>query len=380
MLCGLTATAASPFISKVYEYRPAPGQFINTVPEWNAGMNADDMAALATDQIARQARPGVICLGAFGGYVVFGFDHPVVNVADAYDFRIYSNAMISSKDPYGGSCEPGIVWVSVDDNGNGIPDDRWYQLAGSEYHNPRTIHGFRITYHRPADDHEPLPDPDNKSITDSRYIRWTSGHPSRPEGYITKNSFHRQSYWPEWIDGETMEFEGTLLPDNAVDVSGKGSNWVLTPYGEGYVDNLPDTDDKGLKIDWAVDEEGNPVHLPMIHFIKVQSAMLQNAGWLGETSTEVCGGEDLHPDAVANITGISSHAGHTSATLAFDGNMLSVSGTQATQVCVYNSQGMPVLYAPVSEETTHLDLSALSDGIYIAVTDGSRLKIRIKKQ
>ena len=55
----------------------------------------------------------------------------------------------------------------------------------------------------------------------------------------------------------------------------------------------------GFKIDWAVDDEGNPVELKQIDFVKVYNAMLQDCGWLGETSTEVAGAIDLHPDAVA---------------------------------------------------------------------------------
>lgn len=300
----IIACANSPYISKVYEYMPAPGQFINTLPEWAEGMGRDDMAAEAQTQLAGEATPGMICLGAFGGYVIFGFDHPLVNVRGEYDLKIYGNAFISNKDLNGGSCEPGIVWVSRDDNGNGLPDDRWYQLAGSEYANAGTIHNFTITYHKPAADHVAAPDPSNRSITDMEYIRWTSDNELRPEGYIQANSFHRQSYWPGWAEGETLVLAGTLLPDNAVDTSGKGTSWVTCAYEWGYVDNLPNDVDPGLKLDHAVDDAGNAVWLPSVDFIKVQSAMLQNTGWLGETSTEVCGAEDLHPDAVPESSSV----------------------------------------------------------------------------
>lgn len=33
----------SPYISKVYEYRPAPGQFVNTMPQYEAGDSYEDM-------------------------------------------------------------------------------------------------------------------------------------------------------------------------------------------------------------------------------------------------------------------------------------------------------------------------------------------------
>ena len=85
-------------------------------------------------------------------------------------------------------------------------------------------------------------------------------------------------------------------------------SWMQFYKDWGYVDNRPDYAydgsepqqgmNMGFKIDWAVDEEGNPVRLKKVDFIKVYCAMNQQCGWLGETSTEVCGGIDIHPDAV----------------------------------------------------------------------------------
>ena len=53
----------------------------------------------------------------------------------------------------------------------------------------------------------------------------------------------------------------------------------------------------GFDLDWAVDADGNAVHLTHVDFIKVYCGILQECGWLGETSTEVKGAIDLHPDA-----------------------------------------------------------------------------------
>ena len=36
-ICAPVVEAASPFVSKVYEYRPAPGQFVNELPEYESG-------------------------------------------------------------------------------------------------------------------------------------------------------------------------------------------------------------------------------------------------------------------------------------------------------------------------------------------------------
>ena len=48
-----------------------------------------------------------------------------------------------------------------------------------------------------------------------------------------------------------------------------------------------------------MNDDGTPKELKKIDFVKVYCAVLQQCGWLGETSTEVCGAIDLHPDAVA---------------------------------------------------------------------------------
>ena len=65
--------------------------------------------------------PNWVSLGGFGGYIVVGFDHSIDNSGD-YDLGILGNS-------FSGSSEPGIVWVMQDENGNGLPDDTWYELA-----------------------------------------------------------------------------------------------------------------------------------------------------------------------------------------------------------------------------------------------------------
>ena len=125
----------SPYIAKVWEYCPAPSQFVHEYPEYEAGDTQDDMRLKAEEQIADNAQ-GMISLGGWDGYVVFSFDHPVVNVDGKADFVVEGNAFYADKSigaSSGGSAEPGIVIVSYDANGNGKLDDVWYELAGSEY-------------------------------------------------------------------------------------------------------------------------------------------------------------------------------------------------------------------------------------------------------
>lgn len=287
-------TEYSPYTASVYEYRPAPGQFVNTIPEYEPGDDEEAMRRKAEDYLKNDYQ---ISLGAYGGYVTFAFDHTVINVPGEYDFYIKGNSFYSDIPGYfeqrGGSCEPGIVMVAFDRNMNGRPDDdEWYELAGSEYYKPSTLKNYRITYSRP-DNHTPVPDVTGQ-ITDKEYIPWTDSEGER--GYVAKNMYHAQSYYPEWIKDEEMTFEGTRLPQNGVDVSGRGSYYVLYSYPWGYADNHPNdsTALNSFDIGWAVDKNGEKVNLPGADFIRVYTGVNQYCGWVGETSTEISRARDLH--------------------------------------------------------------------------------------
>lgn len=290
--------AYSPYITQVYEYRPAPGQFVNTAPPYEAGDTEESMRRKAQESISG-INNGMISLGAFGGYVTFGFDHTVVNVAGQKDFKIFGNAFYAAVNPNpdsstdGGSVEPGIVMVSLDRNYNGIPDDKWYELAGSEYCKPETEHHYEITYYRPAPGKTPTPKPGTPLI-DTTFVYWKDNR--GVDGYIIKNVFHPQEYYPRWLPEEEMTFSGTKLADNGVDESGNGSYFVQYACDWGYVDNHPNEREDKISFDigWAVDGNGNRVHLPGADFIRVYTGLNQQCGWLGETSTELSRAEDLH--------------------------------------------------------------------------------------
>lgn len=294
--------AYSRYIDRVLEYRPAPGQFINELPKYETGDTEADMCRKATEAISGK-NDVLISLGNYGGYVTFAFDHTVVNIEGEYDFKIHGNSFYSASNPNpsvtapGGSAEPGIVMVAVDCNGNGLPDDPWYELAGSEYHRPTTLKNFSLTYYRPGPDH--APQWKNETITDAAYIRYLGSDGS--DGYVEKNSYHSQDYWPMWLDSDRLTFTGTLLPPNGIDESHQGNYYVLYCYSWGYVDNHPNNigDLSSFKIDWAVDSWGMPVKLSGVDFVRVYTGVNQQCGWLGETSTEICRAEDLHiPDGV----------------------------------------------------------------------------------
>lgn len=295
-LCSV-AWANTPYISRVYEYAPAPGQFINKLPLATADDTPETMAAKAEATIANN-KQYTVCLGAWGGYIVFGFDHPVVNSGGDYDLLILGNSIYKKgyEVQQKGSSEPGIVYVSVDRNGNGIPDDEWYELAGSEYHNPATIHDYQITYYRTPKDHVATPDKSKNFLIDTTYIAWQDNYGN--SGYIpqlTPFPTHSKDYFPLWQDDE-ITFSGTLLPSNGEQIPNT-YYYLMTSYPYGYADNHPnDSVEARLKLSWAVDKDGKAVHLPYVDFIRVQTGVMQQCGLQGEVSTEILGAIDLHPD------------------------------------------------------------------------------------
>lgn len=288
-------TTLSPYIHKVFEFKPSVGQFVNDIPKFKEGDTYETILVKANEALVGP-KPSMVSLGGFGGYVVFGFDHMVENKKGFCDFRVLGNAFIANDNPNpskkGGSCEPGVIMVSYDANNNGLPDDEWYEIAGSEHKNGTDKKNYSITYFKPDPNKKPIPG-DAKHEIDKEYIKWEDNEGNT--GWKVMNSFHRQSYYPEWVKEDKITFTGTLLRNNAVDESGNGTYWVLYPYDYGYVDNHVNSDDRAtIDIDWAVDKDGKPANLPGIHFVRVHTAINQEAGWLGEVSTEVAGAYDLH--------------------------------------------------------------------------------------
>ena len=95
------------------------------------------------------------------------------------------------------------------------------------------------------------------------------------------------------------------MPNNAINYGGDGSeadnpqNWISYRYAVdsyGYVDAALNSDKvyTTFDLDWAVDNDGNPVKLAHADFIRIQTGVLQHCGWTGETSTEVLSMENLH--------------------------------------------------------------------------------------
>jgi hypothetical protein len=190
-------------------------------------------------------------LGGFGGYAIFGFDHSVEN-RGGYDLFIQGNAFANWE-------EPGIVWVSQDENGNGQPDDTWYELAGSARNDPSTVTRYAKKYYRPQSPGTPRME-DNTGQTSAGTSSQTGG------------------FFPYWIDCEYVIYHGakTTVPKHV---------------STGYVDTVARP---AFKISDAIQADGAPVHLDYIDFVKVQSIVGAGIGAGVGMGTEFHTPEDMH--------------------------------------------------------------------------------------
>ncbi|SOD14306.1 PKD domain-containing protein [Pedobacter xixiisoli] len=255
---------SSKYISRVFEYLPAPGQHIN-----QATVGSPEQAQKLVGSIANS-----VSLGGFGGYIIFGFDHSVKNQEGA-DFGVYGNPFTPSFH----FSEPGIVMVSQDKNGNGLPDDEWFELAGSEYSKATTIKNYEITYTNP------------KAAAN---VTWTDNQGK--SGEVINISRGARNYYPLFAaNQDKITFKGTLLP-STLSTSGLITN---APFEWGYTDSYSSGDDYATKgynsfdLSWAVDKDGKKITLKTVDFIKVYTAQNVNAGALGEISTDIKGAVDL---------------------------------------------------------------------------------------
>lgn len=263
--------------NRVYEYLASPGQFVN---ENYTATTMQQACSYAESQLTKEA---FVSLGGFGGYIVLGFDHSIENDG-GYDLQITGNS-------FTGSSEPGIVSVMQDENGDGLPNDTWYELKGSEYDKEETIKDYEVTYYRPRTSGMPVTWTDNQGKAGSI-------------DYLV--AYHRQDYYyPTWVKSDSYTLRGTCLKSRTREVT--PGYWSNDAFEWGYVDNFStidrltndDNHNAGananhFKISDAVTFDGKAANLQYIDFVKVQTGVNAKAGWLGEISTEVFGAKDFN--------------------------------------------------------------------------------------
>lgn len=386
------ASAVSPVHNRVVDYSPAPGQFINLLPEWEEGDDAKAMAAKALQ--AMTVDESIISLGGWGGSVTVGFERTIVNVPGKRDIYIEGNSF-SNGTANAGSAEPGVVWVAYDINGNGEPDDNeWFEIAGSEYGNSQR--NYRVTYTRPA--------------STSEAIGWTDNYGG--SGAIERLTFHKQDYWPQWVDASTLTFDGIRLPDNSANQGTESEPYyVLTAFDYGYADNQPNLDGSGnynegakIDIDWAIDRDGNAVRLPGVDFVRIYTGINQFNGWIGECSTEVGRIMNAHTVRQGNTEVVDESITVDSKLLAdfldkygenggaealttddvriylTPSGVLRFTLVSPAVLNVYDSLGARRLSQRLGAGAQQVDLSSLPGGVYVAAIGKQTQKIMVNKR
>ena len=258
--------------NRVYEFQPAPGHQVNGYIITGQAFPPGCTEEQACDTVLSHfGRHWMISLGGWGGFLTVGFDHSVPCHAEGYDLCIQGN-------PYDYQSEPGIVWVSQDVNGDGLPNDLWYELAGSEYGSQNHSTRYAMTYYRPAEPRSGVAWRGCDGETD--YIPYMSYW--NPAEY----------YWQDWQRGdERLTFFGSRLRSNVTYSQGVSS---MPPYPWGYADNLGSDYTEGplghgayLSIRTARTWDGRPANLEYIDFVRVQSGITGHTPNLGDASTEV---------------------------------------------------------------------------------------------
>jgi len=251
------------YLYRVFEYVYAPGQHASL--------------AFPSDTAFIKGNPALqtnwLYLGGFGGYVVAGFPRNIPN-GEGFDIEVFALP--------GAGPEPAIVYVMQDVNANGLPDENWYELKGSLY--ACSDRSYNLTYYKPtnADDHVRWKDNRGNSgvLVPGHGSKWSSG------------------WWWSASKTDSITFTGTRLPDVYTKAVVGGVDYWSVPSGSiawGYVENKYGTDyntETGaneLDISNAIDESGNSINLPYIRFIKIQTAVFQQAGMINEVSAEIRG-------------------------------------------------------------------------------------------
>ncbi|MCD0476530.1 hypothetical protein LPB87_19215 [Flavobacterium sp. EDS] len=276
----------NPYITSIFDFNPAPGMFANDL--YKVGFTKEDVVRTALGRINETSVGYQLDLGGFGGSIIVGFDHTVINSPGQKDFRVYGGDLTDKGNPPA----PGLLFVAYDKNGNGKPDDdEWYEILGSQHTKENTIKDFKITYHKKAAGVPVVVGGPYDMFSDREHIFCEN---NQSETYYMPKSKTQKEYYPLWVTQNTVTYEGTKLNVDFVTARpGQTTLWNYNAPEWGYANAVnPDID-----IDWAVDKNGNKANLPGINFIKIVNCVSEPMGLCHQQSsmaTKFAGAADLH--------------------------------------------------------------------------------------
>lgn len=219
-------------------------------------------------------------LGNFGGYITYYYDTPIVNNPKnkfGIDFYVYGNNFSDG----GSGAENGQVYVSEDGS-------KWYALAGSEHYEKTAHWDYTITYKK---------DKDGKSS-------WTDNMGNKMENPAKLWPQKSYYYMNNVADKNEYTYSGIVFDSDKETITGDGTSSTYTckasfGYADYYANGTIGADvnpyvekpinSNGFDLEWAVDDNGNPITVDgkEFHYIKIATASNIWAGSFGEKSTEI---------------------------------------------------------------------------------------------
>jgi hypothetical protein len=177
--------------------------------------------------------------------------------------------------------EPGVVWIQQDENGNGIPDEMWQEVQGSDdkdNHKEHILRRHAITYFK-SDNSEGQVNEYDQII---RAICWVDARGKMgviPGGWPTVGNEKGIT----GVAGNWITYTGTLLRDGGNTINDGTDRKGMSGYVDVYANN------------------SQSLTVPNARFVKVQTAYFAYGTSVGDISTEIVSATGL-PDQSGGFT------------------------------------------------------------------------------
>jgi len=293
----------SPFAVRVLVFAPAPGQFVNH-PDFNVPERA--LGPPLGGGTSAPNNTSVVSLGGFGGYIVLGYDHTVVDDPlnpFGMDAIIFGNAYWVGGNPNRHWAECAMIEISLDENENGLADDPWYLIPGTHIIDPPSQ--FVIVQwdddikdgYYPPDDESWIPAGNSGTWQTEAFALPTAvfGAAVVTNPTAKGNSegiYGYGDYSPTLVlgdlDGDDIVDDTTITPQQFYTTPDDPLAVGMT-VGSGGGD--------AFDIAWAIDPiTGDAAELYGFDFIRLTSAVDSVSPILGEKSAEIDAVADVAPD------------------------------------------------------------------------------------
>jgi hypothetical protein len=242
---------------------------------WGKGSNIKTLRNFAPGQFTESGNGYGWSLGAIGGYFVQSLT----------DKEAASGVVDGGGNAFGTWFEPGVGWLQEDNNGNGVPDEMWYEVKGAsdmdEVSRSLITRRYAITWAFMEMDAGPVVNEYGQTIYP---VCWVD---------CKGRSGRMGAGWPkDWgVEGDWVTYTCTIIGDDGDIANGHYSGKALHQrmvfdQAAGHYWGYADTHYTYFHVDTAMDAAGNPVTLNNVRFLKVQTAEFRYGGVFGELSTE----------------------------------------------------------------------------------------------